>query len=567
MAGKKSGATGRLVFVLALALVFAVALGGLWLFRNFGKSDRVVDAEDAARTIERLYKSVDPDTAAPIKEAVDVDDMLDEAEELPDLDTNAVTVDGGAGATEVWASGEKSGSATDGWMREMAEAYNREGRVVGGEAASVTLRKVASGLSVDYIATGKAAPAGYSPSNMLWVRLLNARGVSTDTVAERTVGNLAGIALTTAKRDWLASGYGTTDLSAITDAVANGDLVIGYTNPNTSAAGLNLLAAALDRYDSANPVSETAISGFTSFQANIPFVAMTTQQMRDAAQRGSLDGFVTELQVYQLDSDLQRNYAFLPFGWRHDNPLVAVDGASDHDRAVLDDFAAYCAENGGKLAEEYGFNQMDSYDSESPVPEGSTLLRELEAYKQAKDAGSAVVAVFVCDVSGSMDGMPIQTLQSSLVNSMRYIGTNNYVGLVSFSGDVTINVPVARFDMNQQALFKGAVTKGLRASGNTATIDGIIVGAKMIEDVMAEHPDAKPMLFVLSDGLQNAGHTLKDVESALTGLRIPVYTIAYGDDADLASLKAISSINEATTVSASTDDITYQLKSLFNANM
>lgn len=567
MAGKKSGATGRLVFVLALALVFAVALGGLWLFRNFGKSDRVVDAEDAARTIERLYKSVDPDTAAPIKEAVDVDDMLDEAEELPDLDTNAVTVDGGAGATEVWASGEKSGSDTDGWMREMAEAYNREGRVVGGEAASVTLRKVASGLSVDYIATGKAAPAGYSPSNMLWVRLLNARGVSTDTVAERTVGNLAGIALTTAKRDWLASEYGTTDLSAITDAVANGDLVIGYTNPNTSAAGLNLLAAALDRYDSANPVSETAISGFTSFQANIPFVAMTTQQMRDAAQRGSLDGFVTELQVYQLDSDLQRNYAFLPFGWRHDNPLVAVDGASDHDRAVLDDFAAYCAENGGKLAEEYGFNQMDSYDSESPVPEGSTLLRELEAYKQAKDAGSAVVAVFVCDVSGSMDGVPIQTLQSSLVNSMRYIGTNNYVGLVSFSGDVTINVPVARFDMNQQALFKGAVTKGLRASGNTATIDGIIVGAKMIEDVMAEHPDAKPMLFVLSDGLQNAGHTLKDVESALTGLRIPVYTIAYGDDADLASLKAISSINEATTLSASTDDITYQLKSLFNANM
>ena len=567
MAGNKSGATGRLVFVLALALVFAVALGGLWVFRNFGKSDRVVNAEDAARTIERLYKSVDPDTAPPIKEAVDVEDMLDEAEELPDIDTNAVTVDGGAGATEVWASGEKSGSGTDGWMREMAEAYNREGRSVDGEAASITLRKVASGLSVDYIATGKAAPAGYSPSNMLWVRLLNARGVATTTVAERTVGNLAGIALTTAKRDWLASEYGTTDLSAITDAVASGDLVIGYTNPNTSAAGLNLLAAALDRYDSANPVSETAIAGFTSFQANIPFVAMTTQQMRDAAQRGSLDGFVTELQVYQLDADLQRNYVFLPFGWRHDNPLVAVDGASDHDRAVLADFATYCAENGGALAEEYGFNQMDSYDSESPTPEGSTLLRELEAYKQAKDAGSAVIAVFVCDVSGSMDGAPIQTLQSSLVNSMRYIGTNNYVGLVSFSGDVTINLPIARFDMNQQALFKGAVTKGLRASGNTATIDGIIVGAKLIEDELVNHPDAKPMLFVLSDGLQNAGHTLKDVEGALTGLRIPVYTIAYGDDADLASLKAISAINEATTLSASTDDITYQLKSLFNANM
>lgn len=567
MAEKRDGAAGRFVFVGALVLVFALALGGLWFFRNFGKSDRVISTEDAGRTIDRLYKSIDPDSASPIKEAVDVSDMLDEADELPDIDTCEITVNGGEGGVEVWASGEKAGSGTDGWMREMAEAYNAEGRTVDGELASITLRKVASGLSVDYIATGKAAPAGYTPSNMLWVRLLNARGVATTTVTERTVGNLAGIALTTEKRDWLASEYGTTDISAITDAVASGNLVIGYTNPNTSAAGLNLLASALDRYDSANPLSDTALEGFTSFQANIPFVAMTTQQMRDAAQRGSLDGFVTELQVYQLDSDLQRNYAFLPFGWRHDNPLVAVDGATAHQQAVLADFADYCAQNGKALADEYGFNQMDSYDSESPMPEGGTLMRELEAYKQAKDAGSTVIAVFVCDVSGSMDGEPIRTLQSSLVNSMRYIGTNNYVGLVSFSGDVTINLPIARFDMNQQSLFKGAVLKGLRASGNTATIDGIIVGAKLLQDAMVDHPDAKPMLFVLSDGQQNAGHTLKDVESALTGLRIPVYTIAYGDEADLASLKAISAINEATTLSASTDDITYQLKNLFNANM
>ncbi|MBR2681955.1 MAG: VWA domain-containing protein [Atopobiaceae bacterium] len=564
---KSGGARGKFVYVIALVLVFGLALGGLWFFRNFGKSNRVVNAEDAVRTITRLSNEIDPTVASPIKEAVDVEDMLDEADELPDISTCPITVDGGEQGTEIWASGEKSGNGTDGWMREMAEAYNREGRTVDGEAASVTLRKVSSGLSVDYIATGKAKPAGYSPSNDLWVRLLKARGVTTTTVAERTVGNLAGIALTNEKRDWLASEYATTDLSAVTDAVAAGNLVIGYTNPNTSAAGLNLLAAALDRYDPTNPLSEKAINGFISFQANIPFVAMTTQQMRDAAQRGSLDGFVTELQVYNLDPDLKRNYAFLPFGWRHDNPLVAVDGASEHDQAVLADFAAYCKENGGDLAKEYGFNDMDNYQSESAMPEGGTLMRELEAYKQAKDAGSSVIAVFVCDVSGSMDGEPIQTLQSSLINSMRYIGTNNYVGLVSFSGDVTINLPIARFDMNQQALFKGAVLKGLRASGNTATIDGIIVGTKLIEDALVEHPDAKPMLFVLSDGQQNAGHTLKDVESALTSLRIPVYTIAYGEDADIASLNAISSINEATTLSASTDDITYQLKSLFNANM
>ena len=249
---KSGGARGKFVYVIALVLVFGLALGGLWFFRNFGKSNRVVNAEDAVRTITRLSNEIDPTVASPIKEAVDVEDMLDEADELPDISTCPITVDGGEQGTEIWASGEKSGNGTDGWMREMAEAYNREGRTVDGEAASVTLRKVSSGLSVDYIATGKAKPAGYSPSNDLWVRLLKARGVTTTTVAERTVGNLAGIALTNEKRDWLASEYATTDLSAVTDAVAAGNLVIGYTNPNTSAAGLNLLAAALDRYDPTN---------------------------------------------------------------------------------------------------------------------------------------------------------------------------------------------------------------------------------------------------------------------------------------------------------------------------
>lgn len=565
MSAQKKG-KGLVVFIAAVVAVFGLVVGGLFFFRNFGKSDHEVASANASATIESLYAAIAPGSAAPVKAAIDVDDTMDEAAELPDIDTCEVTVEGGDAATEIWASGEKSGQGTDGWMREMAEAYNAEGRNVEGAAASIRLRKVASGLAVDYIASGKAKPAGYSPSNDLWVRLLGARGTATETVTERTVGNLAGIAVINSKRDELAQKYGSTDLKAITDAVAAGELTLGYTNPNTSAAGLNLLAATLDRYDMENPLSEAAIAGFTAFQANIPFVAMTTQQMRDAAQRGSLDAFVTELQVYNLDADLQRNYSFLPFGWRHDNPLVAVAGASAHDKAVLKDFAAYLAEKGADLADDYGFNGMDNYDSESKMPEGSTLLQELEAYKGAKDAGSPVVAVFVCDVSGSMEGAPIQTLQSSLVNAMRYIGTSNYVGIVSFNEDVTINLPVAKFDINQQALFKGAV-QSLRAVGNTATINGIVVGAKLAKDACINIPGAKPMLFVLSDGQQTTGYDLTEVKDALTTLRVPVYTIAYGDYADVSSLNAISSINEAATINASTDDVAYQLKALFQANV
>lgn len=60
---------------------------------------------------------------------------------------------------------------------------------------SIQVRKVNSGQALDYIATGKAVPDGFSPSSMLWVDMLNAKGVETDVITERMVGNVAGILL------------------------------------------------------------------------------------------------------------------------------------------------------------------------------------------------------------------------------------------------------------------------------------------------------------------------------------------------------------------------------------
>jgi Ca-activated chloride channel family protein len=208
---------------------------------------------------------------------------------------------------------------------------------------------------------------------------------------------------------------------------------------------------------------------------------------------------------------------------------------------------------------------MDSYVSELPEVDGATLVAAQKLYKQNKDTGRPVVAVFVADVSGSMDGSPMHALQESLINSMRYIKPENYVGLVSYSDYVTINVPVAPFDLAQQSLFKGAV-ESMRAGGGTATYDAIIVAADLVQKAAADNPDAKPMIFVLSDGETNQGVVKFDAMSdVIGGLHVPVYTIGY--NANIDALKKISGINEAASIDASTDDVTYQLKNLFNANM
>ena len=562
MNSKRIGA-GLLVGIILIA---GIVFGVLFMTRNAGKSERTISTEEAQADLDGLVRKIAPGTATPIKSSIEYTGDNDVADELPPLKDEELVVRATTDAyAEVWSSPEKAGQGTDGWMRQMAEEFNKSGAQVGGKPASVQLRSMSSGLAVDYIASGKASPAGYSPSTMLFVELLEARGSACQVVRERTVGNVAGILLKKDKQKQIVDKYGSVDLKAVTQAVADGSLTMGYTDPFTSSTGLNFLMSCLLRYDTNDPLSDAAVKGFKEFQANVPFVALTTVQMRDAAEHDKLDGFVLEWQLYQSDPALQANYEFTPFGYRHDNPLVACKSATDEQRQILEQFAQYCDQNGADLAGKCGFNGRDDYVCELPETSGKTLLSAQSLYKENKDTGRTVVAVFVADVSGSMSGAPLHELQASLINSMRYINDGNYVGLVSYADDVTINVPIAKFDLNQQAYFKGAV-EGLSASGGTATNDGIIVAADLINKQLKEMPDAKPMIFLLSDGEANADTVdFADLKAVIGGLRIPVYTIGY--NANIEALRQISGINEAASIDASTEDVTYQLKNLFNANM
>ncbi len=164
-----------------------------------------------------------------------------------------------------------------------------------------------------------------------------------------------------------------------------------------------------------------------------------------------------------------------------------------------------------------------------------------------------------------MDGEPLNALKDSLVKSSIYIGQEHYVGLVSYASSVTINLPIDQFDATQQAKFSGE-TKALTASGGTATYDAILVAVDMIEKKMEEVPDAKPLIFVLTDGAQNEGYSLNRITGIIGGLQIPVYSIAY-NYSDTGELEKLSGINEAATIKAGSDDIVNQLRNLFNVNM
>ena len=86
---------------------------------------------------------------------------------------------------------------------------------------------------------------------------------------------------------------------------------------------------------------------------------------------------------------------------------------------------------------------------------------------------------------------------------------------------------------------------------------------------MEEVPDAKPMLFVLSDGDANRGVNLERTAKIVGGLEVPVYAIGYNLHGGSAEdqLKTLSSVNEAALINADSDDIVNQLRNLFNVQL
>ncbi|MBN1235434.1 MAG: VWA domain-containing protein [Methanotrichaceae archaeon] len=520
------------------------------------------DGDHPNESLESIIKGIDVKTVPHKMGKVEIEPP-DLKENLPDISKYPPQVNSNTPSyIEIFSSTEKAGSGTDGWLTEVARDFNNAKIMIDGKQVSVRLRGIASGQGADYITSGKHLPDAYTPSNELWGEMIISRGVEAELVQKRLAGNVAGILLTKSKKDELVAKYGAINIKTVVDAVANKELNMGYTNPFASSTGLNFLISTLQTFDSSNLLSDKAEAGFESFQDNIPVVAYTTLQMRESAKSGILDGFILEYQTYMNTPDI-RSYEFIPFGVRHDSPMYAIGELSAEKKKILNKFVEFSQqEKYQTMATKYGFNGLNQYKPEAVPVSGDVIIQAQKLWKLIKNTN--ICAVFVADVSGSMMGEPLNNLKKSLSEGQKYIGQDNLIGLVSYSDDVNIDLPIAKFNLTQRAMFAGAVDD-LQASGSTATFDAIAVAMEMIEVQQAIDPNLKPMIFVLSDGETNRGHDLGDIKDIVRALGIPIYTIGY--NADIQALQEISSINEAASINADTDDVVYKLGNMFNAEL
>ncbi len=549
------------IAAVAVALVAAACGAG----EPLAYDDAVAELDDLLEDVDWAVESGGRDTVTDV-----TDDLAQTLPPISEYDM-AVTVPFRSDevVVEIFSSTEKSGSGTDGWIVEVAEEFNDEDvRLADGRPARVQVREIASGVGYQFLAAGEYLPHAFTPSNHLWVEMAAARGVEMTPVSERLVSNVAGIVMESETADLVRERFGAIDAETLIEAVVNGDVVMGYTDPFASSTGLNFLVTVLLSFadgDETRMLDDDVVSAFERFQANVPFVALTTLQMREAVEneRGSLDAFVMEYQTF-VNADLENDFEFIPFGIAHDNPLYAVGTLAAEEREVLDLFAAFAENDRSQdTARDFGFDPPQ-YTSPFPVPSGERLIRAQQLWKEKKDAGRPVAAVFVADVSGSMAGTRIAALKRALTSGAGFITEENSVGMVVFNDEVTVVLPIDEFDLNQQGAFNYAV-RTMDAFGGTAMYDGVLVGLRLLLDETAVNPDVKPLLFVLTDGETTDGYTFGDVDRLIEGLRIPVYTVGF--EANIQELSRLSSLVEAANLNAGEGDVEFRIGSLFNAEL
>ena len=94
------------------------------------------------------------------------------------------------------------------------------------------------------------------------------------------------------------------------------------------------------------------------------------------------------------------------------------DAATSEALELFAEFAEQ--EKYAKTAADFGFDPPP-FTPTVEVPSGSTLIDVQNVWKEKKDGGRPVSTVFVVDVSGSMEGTRIQSLQRAMLSAREFI--------------------------------------------------------------------------------------------------------------------------------------------------
>ena len=574
--------------LLSFCFLFGLFLTLLWgcssdfsNVNSFEQADKTLRGEILPKiTVQNNLVS---DQVAQNYSVKDIQDPLPPLEKYPIYGTSP-TNDPNIVYLDIFGSPDKANAQKEDerWLIDVADKFNAQNqKTTSGKKIQVGVRNLPSGIAQRMIASKVAKPTAYTPSNDLWIAMLNSEGIETNKITSGLVPNQPGILLNQkAKQDIFGTEEVTFD--KLLNAIVAGKLSIGYTNPYTSSSGLNLLYTIFWRSAGhqtdgkplaiADLQSPQVNSLFKQFQKQVLVTGLTTLELKEIALRNpeKLPAFVTENFSY-LSLKKSPEFAqstFIPFGVTHNSPLVAFKWTTPEQQEALQKFAKFAqSEPVQKLAPPLGKETTDYLQKNKlpPIPRGNILSTAQTFWKQQKDAGQTVYLMTVIDTSGSMEGEPLKAVKEGLRVASSQINAGNYVGLVTY-GDQPIDlVPLAAFDQLQHKRFLAGIDS-LQANGSTAMYDGVMVGLSKLMEQKKANPNGKFYLLLLTDGQTNRGFKFDEIKNIIQYSGVRVYPIAYGE-VNKDELNAIAALRESTVKIGTPENVRELLKGLFQVNL
>merc|ERR1711963_1273058 len=172
-------------------------------------------------------------------------------------------------------------------------------------------------------------------------------------------------------------------------------------------------------------------------------------------------------------------------------------------------------------------------------------------------------AVFVLDVSGSMQGEKIMQLQDAMFTILDDMTEDDYFSILTFNYEVQIwtsdeIIPIdKRLNASTQNIMQAtrnnldvaiAFTNSLKANGGTNINSAMLKGLELAKENMGREGllpnNTQPMVVFLTDGVPTSGVTFKPtIKSNIVEAnnpQMPLHCIAFGRDADFKLMKEIS---------------------------
>jgi Ca-activated chloride channel family protein len=193
------------------------------------------------------------------------------------------------------------------------------------------------------------------------------------------------------------------------------------------------------------------------------------------------------------------------------------------------------------------------------VPSAGVVENIRELWRLTKKPANIYLVV---DVSGSMKGEKLSATKGALLSFIEQIeGDRDRVGILAFSNLLEEVQPLDQLDKEVY----GRTIRNLSAEGKTYLLEAVAYAHNKLQQEGGS--ERINVIVAMTDGQNNGQLSMEALETSLRNSELPVliFTVGYGEDADIDMLQRIARLGEGQTYSSDPETIgkLYELVSKF----